>query len=129
MWGLVDVYGDLVQDLAALQNIELLPWGWYGLATDKSGIGETALKTYRNYDSGGGHVLEISFDPPLPAVDHLANGVDSTICSLEPFIQRATTVPLLSIGVLIRPNGRGRIRCAAPCFSRMASLPIWRFDR
>jgi Protein kinase domain len=43
MWGLVEVYGDLFQDLAALQNIELLPWGWYGLATDKSGIGETAL--------------------------------------------------------------------------------------
>ena len=45
------------------------------------------------------------------------------------FMRRATTVPLLSIGVLIRPNGRGRIRCAAPCFSRMASSPIWRFDR
>ena len=43
MWGLVEVYGDLFQDLAALQSIELLPWGWYGLATDKSGIGETAL--------------------------------------------------------------------------------------
>lgn len=43
MWGLVEVYGDLFQDLAALQNVELLPWGWYGLATDKSGIGETAL--------------------------------------------------------------------------------------
>jgi hypothetical protein len=43
MCGLVEVYGDLFQDLAALQNIELLPWGWYGLATDKSGIGETAL--------------------------------------------------------------------------------------
>jgi hypothetical protein len=43
MWGLVEVYGDLFQDLAALQNIELLPWGWYGLATDESGIGETAL--------------------------------------------------------------------------------------
>jgi hypothetical protein len=41
--GLVEVYGDLFQDLAALQNIELLPWGWYGLATDKSGMGETAL--------------------------------------------------------------------------------------
>jgi hypothetical protein len=43
MWGLVEVYGDLFQDLAALQNIELLPLEWYGLATDKSGIGETAL--------------------------------------------------------------------------------------
>ena len=43
MGGLVEVYGDLFQDLAALQNIELLPWGWYGLATNKSGIGETAL--------------------------------------------------------------------------------------
>jgi hypothetical protein len=43
MWGLVEMYGDLFQDLAALQKIELLPWGWYGLATDESGIGETAL--------------------------------------------------------------------------------------
>ena len=43
MWGLVEVFGDLFQDLAALQNIELLPWGWYGLATDKNGIAETAL--------------------------------------------------------------------------------------
>ena len=32
MWGLVEVMGDVMQDLAALQNIELLPWGWYGLA-------------------------------------------------------------------------------------------------
>jgi hypothetical protein len=43
MWGLVEVYGDLFQDLAALQNLELLPWGWYGLATDKSGMEETDL--------------------------------------------------------------------------------------
>jgi hypothetical protein len=43
MWGLVEVYGDLFQDLAALQNIELLPWGWYGLATDERGMEETAL--------------------------------------------------------------------------------------
>jgi hypothetical protein len=43
MWGLVEVYGDLFQDLAALQKIELLPWGWYGLATDESGMGELAL--------------------------------------------------------------------------------------
>ena len=34
MWGLVEVFGDLFQDLAALQKIELLPWGWYGLATE-----------------------------------------------------------------------------------------------
>lgn len=32
MWGLLEVFGDVFQDLAALQNIELLPWGWYGLA-------------------------------------------------------------------------------------------------
>ena len=32
MWGLIEVFGDVFQDLAALQNIELLPWGWYGLA-------------------------------------------------------------------------------------------------
>jgi hypothetical protein len=43
MWGLVEVYGDLFQDLAALQKIELLPWGWYGLAKDEAGMGETAL--------------------------------------------------------------------------------------
>ncbi|MBP6546778.1 MAG: transglutaminase domain-containing protein [Phenylobacterium sp.] len=43
MWGLVEVYGDIFQDLAALQNIELLPWGWYGLATDQAGMAETAL--------------------------------------------------------------------------------------
>ena len=30
-------------DLAALQKVELLPWGWYGLAKDKSGMKETAL--------------------------------------------------------------------------------------
>lgn len=35
-WSLVDVFGDVFQDLAALQKIELLPWGWYGLATDES---------------------------------------------------------------------------------------------
>ncbi|MDO8799222.1 transglutaminase-like domain-containing protein [Phenylobacterium sp.] len=43
MWGLVEVYGDIFQDLAALQNIELLPWGWYGLAADEAGMEETAL--------------------------------------------------------------------------------------
>ena len=43
MWGLVEVYGDLFQDLAALRNIELLPWGWYGLALDEAGMAETAL--------------------------------------------------------------------------------------
>ncbi len=43
IWGLVEVYGDVFQDLAALQKIELLPWGWYGLAKDKSGMEETAL--------------------------------------------------------------------------------------
>jgi hypothetical protein len=34
LWGLVEVFGDVFQDLAALQKIELLPWGWYGLAKD-----------------------------------------------------------------------------------------------
>ena len=43
MWDLVEVYGDVFQDLAALQNIELLPWGWYGLATDNSGLEEVEL--------------------------------------------------------------------------------------
>ena len=32
LWGLA-VFGDVWQDLASLQKIELLPWGWYGLAT------------------------------------------------------------------------------------------------
>ena len=36
LWGLVEVFGDVFQDLAALQKIELLPWGWYGLATDQA---------------------------------------------------------------------------------------------
>ncbi len=31
-WGLIEVFGDLMLDVAALQKIELLPWGWYGLA-------------------------------------------------------------------------------------------------
>jgi hypothetical protein len=43
MWGLVEVYGDLFQDLAALQKIELLPWGWYGLAKDERGMAEVEL--------------------------------------------------------------------------------------
>ena len=43
MWGLVEVYGDLFQDLAAIQNMELLPWGWYGLALDETGMSEVAL--------------------------------------------------------------------------------------
>jgi hypothetical protein len=34
LWGLTEVMGDVFQDLAALQKIELLPWGWYGLAKD-----------------------------------------------------------------------------------------------
>ena len=43
MWGLVEVYGDLFQDLAALRKIELLPWGWYGLAKDERGMAEVEL--------------------------------------------------------------------------------------
>lgn len=31
-WGLLEVFGDLMLDMAALQKLELLPWGWYGLA-------------------------------------------------------------------------------------------------
>jgi len=33
LWGLTEVFGDVWQDLASLRKIELLPWGWYGLAT------------------------------------------------------------------------------------------------
>jgi hypothetical protein len=42
-WGVLEVYGELFQDLAALQKIELMPWGWYGLALDKAGMAETEL--------------------------------------------------------------------------------------
>ncbi len=42
-WGVLEVYGELFQDLAALQKIELMPWGWYGLALDKAGMGEAEL--------------------------------------------------------------------------------------
>jgi hypothetical protein len=38
LWGLVEVFGEIFQDLAALQKIELLPWGWYGLAKDQTAI-------------------------------------------------------------------------------------------
>lgn len=43
LWGLIEVYGNIFQDLAALQTIELLPWSWYGLATNDDGIKETEL--------------------------------------------------------------------------------------
>ena len=33
-WGLIEVFGNIFQDLAALQKVELLPWGWYGLAAE-----------------------------------------------------------------------------------------------
>ena len=42
MWGLIEVLGNVFQDLAALQKIELLPWGWYGLATTE-GVDETEV--------------------------------------------------------------------------------------
>jgi hypothetical protein len=37
-WGLIEVLGDLLLDLAALQNVELLPWGWYGLSEDHAAV-------------------------------------------------------------------------------------------
>lgn len=37
-WGLNEVFGDILQDLAALQNIELLPWDWYGLAKEDGAL-------------------------------------------------------------------------------------------
>jgi hypothetical protein len=37
-WGLVEVFGEIFQDLAALQKVELLPWGWYGLAKDEGAM-------------------------------------------------------------------------------------------
>jgi hypothetical protein len=37
-WGLIEVYGEMFLDLAALQKIELLPWGWYGLAKDQGAM-------------------------------------------------------------------------------------------
>ena len=35
-WGPVEIFGDIWQDVAALRKIELLPWGWYGMALDES---------------------------------------------------------------------------------------------
>ncbi len=35
-WGLLEVIGDVMQDLASLQKVELLPWGWYGIALDEA---------------------------------------------------------------------------------------------
>jgi hypothetical protein len=43
MWGLIEVYGNLFQDLACLQKVELLPWAWYGLAKDEDGLMELDL--------------------------------------------------------------------------------------
>jgi hypothetical protein len=63
MWGLVEVYGDVFQDLAALQNIELLPWGWYGLATDNAGLEEVELID---------HLATISSRADAAALDALA---------------------------------------------------------
>jgi hypothetical protein len=59
-----------------------IPGSFQTILSDSSRIelvaaADGALQIYRNYDSGGGHVLEISFDPPLPAADRLENGVDS----------------------------------------------------
>lgn len=34
LWGLEEVMGQVFQDLAALQKVELLPWDWYGLAKE-----------------------------------------------------------------------------------------------
>jgi hypothetical protein len=104
------------------------PGGYQAILSDSSRVelvaaADGALRTYRNYDSGGGgHILEISFDPPLRAADRLANGVDSAYrISLDGFhdlllgavhaARHDGSVTL--VGVLIRPNGRGRIRCAA----------------
>ncbi len=44
-WGLIEVFGNVFQDLAALRKIELLPWGWYGLAgaNEEAAYSETEL--------------------------------------------------------------------------------------
>ncbi len=34
-WGIIEVFGDLMQDVAALRKVEFLPWGWYGLALEQ----------------------------------------------------------------------------------------------
>jgi hypothetical protein len=34
-WGLIEVFGEVLLDLAALRKVELLPWRWYGLATEE----------------------------------------------------------------------------------------------
>lgn len=35
LWGLEEVMGQVFVDLASLRKVELLPWGWYGLAAQK----------------------------------------------------------------------------------------------
>ena len=37
-WGLIETFGEVMQDLAALQKIELLPWGWYGIAIEDGAV-------------------------------------------------------------------------------------------
>jgi transglutaminase superfamily protein len=63
MWGLVEVFGELFQDLAALQKIELLPWGWYGLAKDESAM-ERELPLLD-------HLAALSSAADAPAIEEL----------------------------------------------------------
>ena len=63
MWGLVEVFGELFQDLAALQKIELLPWGWYGLAKDESAM-ESELPLLD-------HLAALSSAADAPAIEEL----------------------------------------------------------
>lgn len=37
-WGLLEVFGEVLLDLAAARKIELLPWRWYGLATEEGAL-------------------------------------------------------------------------------------------
>jgi hypothetical protein len=67
LWGLEEVMGQLFQDLAALQKVELLPWGWYGLAKEQ-GAWEHELELIDRLAS-----LSIAADAPaLVALQGLA---------------------------------------------------------
>ena len=41
-WGLIEVFGEVMPDVAALQKVELLPWAWYGLATEEGALERAA---------------------------------------------------------------------------------------
>ena len=42
-WGLTEPFGEVLLDIAALRKIELLPWAWYGLATEEGALEREAV--------------------------------------------------------------------------------------